>query len=240
MAVSVHVPRINNNDDEVKLVGLQVAIGDAVARGQIIAQVETAKAVLDVEAPGDGFVLGVQAAIDDVIAVGSVLLWLGERADEAVPAGSAGATAESISTAGQPTAKARRMLREHGLNAQDVPSGGDRLSVEDIERFLAGRGQGAAPAPAPKREQAPETPGHLRDLRSDERGMLATVSWHRDVAVAGYIEIEYDPVPWNTYAKAFATQHRLLLSPLLSLMTWRLVELAIELPALNSTFQRFR
>ena len=234
MASPIHVPRVNNNDDEVKLVSLRVAAGEKISRGQLVAEVETDKAVVEVEAPSDGFVLGVLANIDEVIAVGSVLLWMGERADEPIPA--ATAPTQRSAAPGQPTAKARQLLREHGLNADDVPAGADRLTVEDIERFLAHRGKsGSAPAPRRAVETLPDVAGELRDLRSEERGMIATVTWHRDVAVAGYIELEYDPAPWDTYSKSFAERHKLLLSPLLSLMCCRLVELAKETPQLNST-----
>lgn len=234
MASSIHVPRVNNNDDEVKLVSLRVAVGEKIRRGQLVAEVETDKAVVEVEAPVDGFVLGILANVDAVIAVGSVLLWLGERADESVPV--AATITEHTSATGQPTAKARQMLREHRIEASAVAASGDRLTVDDIECFLASRGKPvAASAPTRAVETVPDIAGNLRDLRSEERGMIATVTWHRDVAVAGYIELEYDPAPWEAYAKAFAERHKLLLSPLLSLMCWRLVELAEETPQLNST-----
>jgi pyruvate dehydrogenase E2 component (dihydrolipoamide acetyltransferase) len=235
MANSIHVPRVNNNDDEVKLVSLRVVAGEKISRGQLVAEVETDKAVVEVEAPGDGFVLGILANVDDVIAVGSVLLWLGERADELIPA--AAASNERAAATSQPTAKARQMLKEHGLEASAVPASGDRLTVDDIDRYLANRGKPAAAASTPTRalETVPDIAGELRDLRSEERGMIATVTWHRDVAVAGYIELEYDSASWESYSKAFAERHKLLFSPLLSLMSWRLVELAKETPQLNST-----
>ncbi len=234
MASPIHVPRVNNNDDEVKLVSLRVAAGDKISRGQLVAEVETDKAVVEVEASADGFVLSILANIDDVIAVGSVLLWLGESADEPVPA--AATTTERNTSAGQPTAKARQLLRDHKLTASDVPASGERLTVDDIEHYLANRGKPvSAIAPTRAVELVPDIAGELRDLRSEERGMLATVTWHRDFAVPGYVELEYDPAPWEAYAKAFAERHKLLLSPLLSLMCWRLVELAKETPLLNST-----
>jgi pyruvate dehydrogenase E2 component (dihydrolipoamide acetyltransferase) len=235
MANPIHVPRVNNNDDEVKLVSLRVAAGEKISRGQLVAEVETDKAVVEVEAPSDGFVLGILANVEDVIAVGSVLLWIGERADEPIPV--AASSSERTTTTGQPTAKARQVLKEHGLEASAVPASGDRLTVDDIERYLANRGKPSAKLPAAPRsvETMPEIAGELRDLRSEERGMIATVTWHRDVAVPGYIELEYDPVPWEVYSKAFQEKNKLLLSPLLSLMCWRLVELAKETPQLNST-----
>lgn len=241
MAFAIHVPRINNNDDEVKLVGLQMSVGSRVAKGQIVAQVETDKAVVDVEADHEGFVLAINGQPDDVIRVGGVLAWIGETADEAVPVASGGGSAAAAGTrSAAPTAKASALLAQHGLDASQVPASGERLSVADVERYLASRtGAGtpaAAPAPAaPRREALPDVPGELKALKSEERGMLATVTWHRDVAVPGYIEMGYDPAPWDRYAQGFQEREGLLLSPLLPLMAWRLAELAAELPRLNAT-----
>jgi len=58
--------------------------------------------------------------------------------------------------------------------------------------------------------------------------MLGTVTWQRDQAVATYLEIDYDPRPWDAYAAAFARAGRHLLSPLLALIAYRLVRLAGE------------
>jgi pyruvate dehydrogenase E2 component (dihydrolipoamide acetyltransferase) len=240
MALPVHVPRVNNNDDEVKLIALGVAIGDAVQNGQVIAQVETDKAIVDVEASGAGFVLAIRATVDEVVGVGSVLMWLGATVDEAPPAEKAATTGLGDGDTRPPTAKALALLREHGLAAADVAASGDRLSVADIEAHLAKAAGGKrkateAPAGAAAAARPPEVEGAKRDLSSAERGMLATVTWHRDVAVAGYIEIEYDTAAWEEHAKQFAETNRLLFSPLLSLMTHRLVRLAVESPILNAT-----
>ncbi len=65
--------------------------------------------------------------------------------------------------------------------------------------------------------------------------MLATVLWHRDRAAPGYVEIEYDPKPWDDYAAHYAAQSSLMLSPLLPLLAFRLVELAKATPRINAT-----
>src|SRR5664279_3014482 len=130
MAVPVYVPRVNNNDDQVKLVELRVAVGNRVAAAQVIASVETDKAVVEVEAPVDGYVLAVCGEVDTPLEVGGVLMWLGATADETAPADAlrTGVTA-GLHT---PTAKALALLREYGLVAADVPAGGDRLSADDV------------------------------------------------------------------------------------------------------------
>ena len=239
MATAIHVPRINNNDDEVKLVEWKLSLGSAVERGQVIASVETDKAVVDVEAPESGFLIAALGEVDQMVRVGGVLAWLGAQADEAPPAVEASGAGASAGSS-QPTAKARALLESYGLRAADVSASGDRLSAADVERHVAARGlspqrAAAAASPAPAAAARPDIAGTPRALRSDQRGMLATVSWHRDVAVPGYIELPYDAAPWDEYAAAFQKQHQLLLNPLLPLMAWRLVTLAAEIKAINAT-----
>lgn len=243
MAASIHVPRINNNDDEVKLVELRVAVGERVTTGQVVASVETDKAVVDVEAPSDGHVLAVLGELDTQVRVGSVLMWLGTTADEAVPAAaSPAATATDGGAASDmPTAKALALLQQYGLGVADVKASGARLSADDVRRHATARGlsplrTGAAGnAPAAKAAPAPDVPGTLRPLQSHERGMLHTVNWQRDVATPGYIEMAYDAAAWDQVAAAYAQRHQLLLNPLLPLMAWRLVHLATQNPKLNAT-----
>lgn len=240
MAVPVHVPRINNNDDEVKLVELRVAVGDRVTAAQVIASVETDKAVVEVEAPADGYVLAVQGEVDTTVQVGCVLVWLGATADEAVPVDTPSAGAATATRT--PTAKALVLLREYGLAADDVPGSGDRLSADDVRRHVTAKGlvragapTGTTPRPAVELETRPEIDGALRPLLNHERGMLHTVIWQRDVAVPGYLELVYDHSRWEQAAAAFSQQHSLLLNPLLPLMAWQLVELATQTPRYNAT-----
>lgn len=242
MAVAIHVPRINNNDDEVKLVELVVSPGTAVAAGERIAAVETDKAIVDVEAPNAGFLLAFEAEVDSTVRVGSVLAWIGDSADETPPkpAAAAASDAPADGQSAQPTAKARALLQAHGLQAAQVAASGARLSVADVERHIAQHGlrplaTAKATAPAASAAPRPDQPGTLKALRPDQRGMLATVSWQRDHAVPGYIEITFDPKPWDDRAAAMQKEHGLLLNPLLPLLAWRLVELAAERPALNAT-----
>jgi pyruvate/2-oxoglutarate dehydrogenase complex dihydrolipoamide acyltransferase (E2) component len=238
MATPVHVPRVNNNDDEVRLVELKIEIGSQVTAGQVLAAVETDKAVVDVESPAAGFVIAIDAQLGTMTRVGGVLLWLGETADEKPPAAAA-ARVPSDNTTGEsmPTAKARSLLLRYGLSASQIHASSARLSADDVERYVAERGLSptVAKGPSAAAGAAPEIEGQRVALRPDERGMLTTVTWHRDQAVAGYIELPYDPAPWDTHAKHFGEQHGLLLNPMLGLMAWRLVELAVESPKLNAT-----
>lgn len=238
MATAIYIPRINNNDDEVKVLSFDVATGDKVGSGQIVGQVETDKAVLDVTAPSDGYVLGFVAQAEEVVRVGSIMLWLGETRDEPIPE-IEDAAAPSTSQASQVTAKARILLERNGLRADGIPLIDGRVTVEAVERYLAAHGQKSETtrpaASAQPDDVPPDIEGKQVNLTREEKGMAATVTWHRDFAVAGYIEIDYDLAPWADYAKRFQEEKGLLMPPLLPLMAWRLVEIAQETPRLNST-----
>ena len=235
MPTPVRTPRVNNNDDTVRVAALLVEPGASVRPGDAVAEIETDKATFSVEADQEGFLLRFLAAPGDVVEVGSVLAWLGAKPDETAPDMEPASTPTNGAPPGEPTLKAEILLVEFGLDAAQVPASGPRLTAADVRRFVAERGlrvrtaAEAAPAVEP-----PESPGRLEALNPEQRAMLRTVLWHRDQASAGYVELPYDPRPWNDYAAAFQKRHGLLLSPLLGLLSHRLVAAAVEQPNLNA------
>ncbi len=235
MPTPVRTPRVNNNDDVVKLSHLYVDRGAKIRSGDPLAEVETEKATFTVESEHDGYVLAVNGGLGDMIDVGSVLVWLGETPDETVddaPRPAAAARQEGR----EPTLKALLLLKHYGLDAAEVPASGPQLTAEDVRRHAAARSNGHAAKPSRAVEDsAPPLPGRAEPLTPEQRGMLRTVSWQRDHAVPGYIEIDYDPAPWQQYASDFKTAQGLWFDPALSLMGWRLAQLAREHPRVNAT-----
>lgn len=238
MAFALHAPRVNNNDDIVQVIAFRVGVGDFVKTGDVVLDVETDKAVVEVAAESEGYVLKLMCEVDDKVAVGSVLLWQGASADEPVPETLIAAPAAGHGNA-RPTAKARALLKALSLDANVVPASGDRLSLADVEAYMATHGiqrRDSSPVSTLSvQENLPDVPGELRELNTEERGMLMTVSWHRDHAAATYLEVEYDPKAWEDHAAAYAAENKLMLSPLLPLLAYRLVQLVKESPRLNAT-----
>ena len=237
MAFALNAPRVNNNDDIVQVIAFRVGVGDFVRQGDIVLDVETDKAIVEVAAENDGYVLKLMCEVDDKVAVGSILLWQGASADEPVPEALVATPAGGGNV--RPTAKARALLKELGLDANLVPTSGDRLTLADVEAYMASHGiQRRDRTPAvtvSTQESLPDVSGELRDLNAEERGMLITVSWHRDHAAATYLEVEYDPKDWEGHAAAYAGANKLMLSPLLPLLAYRLVQLIKANPRLNAT-----
>lgn len=220
MPTPIHTPRINNNDDSVRLSKVLLPIGSPVKNGDPIIDVETDKATFTVESDRDGFLIAVSGSAGEMVEVGSVLAWIGSRPDEAVEVKMNGA---ARSQSKEPSLKALLLLKQYGLNAADIPVSGARLTAADVESFNSSR------------EIQTVAAGHIVPLTPVKRTMARTVAWHRDEAVPGYVEISFDPSAWDSYAGEFQKRHNLLLSPLLPLMCWRLARLAAESPRINAT-----
>jgi pyruvate dehydrogenase E2 component (dihydrolipoamide acetyltransferase) len=76
MAISVVMPALELAQETGKLVSWRKKEGEAVAKGETLMEVETDKAVVEVEAQADGFLAGVNAKDGEVIAVGTTIAWI--------------------------------------------------------------------------------------------------------------------------------------------------------------------
>jgi pyruvate dehydrogenase E2 component (dihydrolipoamide acetyltransferase) len=159
MPISVVMPALEMGQETGKLVAWLKKDGDRVTKGEPLLEVETDKAVLEVEATGDGTLAGVKAGEGDVIPVGQTIAWIlapGETvpADlepaspargRAVPSSPVPvAHAEQASPAGSASPispKARRLAKEHGieLSALRGTGAGGEILTSDIQRLLEGK-----------------------------------------------------------------------------------------------------
>ena len=207
MAISVVMPALEMAQDTGKLVSWRKKEGEAVAKGEILLEIETDKAVVEVEALADGTLGGVKAQPGDVIPVGQTIAWLlgpGESvpsgdaptkaaADAARPASassSAGA-ASSAKAAAAPAAasagpvrispKARRLAKEHGVDIATLRgSGADgEILAADILDAARSAGSPAASAAVPAPSSPAASAGSEEKLSSIARLMAerTTQSW---------------------------------------------------------------
>jgi pyruvate dehydrogenase E2 component (dihydrolipoamide acetyltransferase) len=167
------MPALEMAQETGKLLSWRKKEGDAIAKGEPLLDVETDKAVVEIEAPADGILVGVKAQAGDVIPVGQTIAWIvnagekppedeassasGRRMDsKAAPASASAALNASTPPAAAPASsarispKARRLAREHGVDLSRVlGTGGEgEILAEDILAFVASSGsQAAAPRP---------------------------------------------------------------------------------------------
>ncbi len=84
MAKEVRLPQLGQTMEEGTVVNCLVKVGDEVKKGDIVFEIETDKATLEMESPAAGFVKQILVAVDQTLPVGAPMLVLGER-DEQVP-----------------------------------------------------------------------------------------------------------------------------------------------------------
>ena len=84
MAKEVRLPQLGQTMEEGTIVGYMVNVGDEVKKGNVIFEIETDKATLEMESPADGFVKHILAELDETLPVGAPLMVLGDK-DEEVP-----------------------------------------------------------------------------------------------------------------------------------------------------------
>jgi len=152
MAVSVVMPALEMAQESGKLISWLKQEGEQVRKGEMLLEVETDKAVVEVEASSDGILAGITAQPGDVIPVGHTIAWLvqpGEsppastsaqtvsgRRTDASPVAAAGVAASEPSTpaAVRISPKARRLAKEHDVDLNQVRGSGPggEILADDI------------------------------------------------------------------------------------------------------------
>ncbi len=173
------MPALEMAQETGKVISWRKREGEQVAKGEPLLEVETDKAVVEVESPGDGILSSVSAREGAVIPVGQTIAWLlapgeapplataptqtGRRQDSAAGGSSAASAGASTPTPTVVTElrispKARRLAREHGVDVTRLRGSGPggEILAEDI--MNAAKGAGAATATAPAAVLATEKP----------------------------------------------------------------------------------
>jgi pyruvate dehydrogenase E2 component (dihydrolipoamide acetyltransferase) len=170
MAISVVMPALEMAQETGKLISWLKKEGESVAKGEPLLEVETDKAVMEIESPGDGVLAGIKVQAGTEVPVGRTIAWIvspGENppADEVAIESGRKITAAAISAApaiqsatamssATPSAasikispKARRLAGERGVNLADVrgSGAGGEILASDI---LAAAGSKASATPA--------------------------------------------------------------------------------------------
>jgi pyruvate dehydrogenase E2 component (dihydrolipoamide acetyltransferase) len=165
MAISVVMPALEMAQENGKLLAWRKKEGESVSKGEPLLEIETDKAVVEIEAPGDGILAGVTADVGAVIPVGETIAWLvapGEKPPVAVasaaPTARATSAAQSVAAApavarpsAEPAAvqispKARRLAKELGVDIGKIRGTGPdgTITTEDVQAASEGKGASVA------------------------------------------------------------------------------------------------
>ena len=142
MADAILVPQVGQDLTEAKIVAINVKLGDKVAKGDIVAEVESEKATFEVEAFAAGIVISLPFAVGDLAPVLGPLMHLGQAGEVIGEAAAATARAEpkaqktqasdAVATAdasGRSSPLARRVAAQNGLQVHHIAGTGPRGAV---------------------------------------------------------------------------------------------------------------
>ncbi len=159
----VILPKLGLTMDEGTLVAWLKKEGDRIEAGEILFEVETDKATMEVESPVAGYVRKLLVVVGETVPVTQVIALISTTADEPVAVPSAQLEPERPAEVGAPvpppvaieteherivaSPAARKRAKELDVDLARVrPAKGDRISVEDVEAVHAAAGSPAAPA----------------------------------------------------------------------------------------------
>ena len=133
MAHEVIMPALGMAQETGKIVSWQKQPGDAVKVGDVLMEVETDKAVMEVEALADGYLGAVSAAAGEDVPVGQVIATISDSVDSAPAAASETPTAVTEPPAGQLIIMpALGMSQETGQIVAWRKAPGDKVGPDDI------------------------------------------------------------------------------------------------------------
>jgi len=163
------MPALEMAQETGKLISWLKKEGESVAKGEPLLEIETDKAVMEIESPGDGVLAGVKIEAGAEVPVGQTIAWIvragevppadevavesGRKTTSAVPATLTAALANQPSASAPSTLpvkispKARRLANERGVNLADIrgSGAGGEILASDI---LAAAESKATPSPA--------------------------------------------------------------------------------------------
>jgi pyruvate dehydrogenase E2 component (dihydrolipoamide acetyltransferase) len=149
MAISVVMPALEMAQETGKVISWLKKEGETVSKGEPLLEIETDKAVMEIESPGDGILAAVKVGAGADVPVGRTIAWI-VRAGEAPPAeeviaesgrnttasAASGTSSHRTSSTAQTSnrdvrisPKARRLASERGVNLADVRGSGPGAEI---------------------------------------------------------------------------------------------------------------
>jgi len=132
----IKMPDIGEGIAEVELVGWYVSVGDTVSENQVLADVMTDKATVEIPSPVNGVVTGLMGNVGETLAVGSELIRLSvdDGGNSNSEEGDAAGPTPPIIDRPLATPAVRKRARDQGIDLHDVKGSGPigRIVDEDL------------------------------------------------------------------------------------------------------------
>ena len=147
MATNVIMPALELAQETGKLLRWIKASGDTVRKGEPIAEIETDKVTVEIEAPASGVLRDVTAQEGDVVPVGHTIAIIA-AAGEAVPQRPGGAGPDGRVKA---SPLARKIAEQHGVDLARVKTASGKIEKADVLAFVESQSVGAPANGSPAR-----------------------------------------------------------------------------------------
>ncbi len=220
MPFSVVMPALEMAQETGKLVAWRKKEGESVAKGEPLLEVETDKAVLEVEAPADGVLAGISVTEGAVVPVGKTIAWIvkpgeaapaedrtnGSEAKPAAPPTKSPVPVTSVSHEPDGSArispKARRLAKEKNVDIKQLRGSGPDGEILTADVL-------AAAALSPKEHF--ETPGAVGRLMAERTTQSWTTVPHffvsREVDASALLQAREKMTPAIEHAHGFRPTH---------------------------------
>ena len=197
MIQSFKLPDLGEGIHEGEVLAVLVSEGDEVKEGDLLLEVETDKAAVEIPSPYDGKVVEIKVKAGDVVHVGDVLVTIDDGAakqtgEPASPQKGKPASPQKMETPPEtepvqprpskgpvPASPAtRRLARELGVDLHQVPGKGPggRVTAEDV-RMFAEKGQPVQPLPADSEKAAVPQTGRIQAPAEPLPVQMDTTQW---------------------------------------------------------------
>jgi dihydrolipoamide dehydrogenase len=146
---AIKMPQLSDTMTEGVVVSWEKQIGDKLARGDIIATIETDKAIMDVEVFREGYLSGPLAAVDSVVPVGEPIAYIVASAEEVQAQ-----IASAAEPGQQPSIEPRESPKDTEHPSHQAPRHQEAVSHPAPGHRPPPIRDGAEPAPRPFNKQA--------------------------------------------------------------------------------------
>jgi pyruvate dehydrogenase E2 component (dihydrolipoamide acetyltransferase) len=184
MAKEVRLPQLGQTMEEGTIVNCLVNVGDKVKKGDVIFEIETDKATLEMESPAEGFVKHILVKVDDTLPIGAPVLVLGAEDEDvqqsfvdsltgATPAPAQAAPASQVAPVTEPTKakpepakpagrimaspRTKKLAEDLGVDLSKVTGTGPagKITEQDVKNAASSKPAApSAPGVEPKAGQA--------------------------------------------------------------------------------------
>jgi 2-oxoglutarate dehydrogenase E2 component (dihydrolipoamide succinyltransferase) len=174
MSIEIKAPQFPESVQDGSIATWHKQPGEAVARDELIVDIETDKVVLEVVAPANGSLAEILKAEGEIIASNEVIAIFTEGAVAAPAASSsAPASADADVSVGEKllSPAARKLAEENSIDVASLSGTGKdgRITKEDVLNRIKNGAPAAAPAPAPAAAPAPKAAAPTVEVSAGER-----------------------------------------------------------------------